>query len=241
MSGRPRLRPALSGHLCQIRAKVSGPRFDHPCPGDPCPGVRDTRRRSVHMRCVCEPYGDGQAAFGACAGGEGGVVSLGDGVDDGETEAVAVAAAVTIGRPRWHRVPLQGDAITSKPWDVARIALPLLAYFALMWAGSPSAAWRACRTSAPRPWPSPRLATTLNSPSRSPSPPSASPPARPHRRHPPARRIGRRGHLQLRHQPVRRQTPRPGRSLPRPQTRRTPRRHRHHQRRRAGRLGTRSG
>jgi len=27
---------------------------------------------------------------------------------------------------------LQGDAITSQPWDVARIALPLLAYFALM-------------------------------------------------------------------------------------------------------------
>jgi ACR3 family arsenite transporter len=31
---------------------------------------------------------------------------------------------------------LQGDAITSEPVDVARIALPLLAYFALMWAGS---------------------------------------------------------------------------------------------------------
>jgi len=31
---------------------------------------------------------------------------------------------------------LQGDAITSQPWDVARIALPLLAYFAIMWAGS---------------------------------------------------------------------------------------------------------
>ncbi len=31
---------------------------------------------------------------------------------------------------------LQGDTITSRPWDVARIALPLLAYFALMWAGS---------------------------------------------------------------------------------------------------------
>lgn len=30
---------------------------------------------------------------------------------------------------------LQGDQITSKPWDVARIALPLLAYFALMWGG----------------------------------------------------------------------------------------------------------
>jgi arsenite transporter len=31
---------------------------------------------------------------------------------------------------------LQGDQITSNPGDVARIALPLLAYFALMWAGS---------------------------------------------------------------------------------------------------------
>jgi ACR3 family arsenite transporter len=31
---------------------------------------------------------------------------------------------------------LQGDTITSQPLDVARIALPLLAYFALMWAGS---------------------------------------------------------------------------------------------------------
>ena len=29
---------------------------------------------------------------------------------------------------------LQGDAITSQPWDVARIALPLLCYFALMFA-----------------------------------------------------------------------------------------------------------
>ncbi|MHA6630619.1 ACR3 family arsenite efflux transporter [Pseudonocardia sichuanensis] len=31
---------------------------------------------------------------------------------------------------------LQGDAITSQPLDVARIALPLLAYFAIMWLGS---------------------------------------------------------------------------------------------------------
>ena len=30
---------------------------------------------------------------------------------------------------------LQGDQITNRPWDVARIALPLLAYFALMWGG----------------------------------------------------------------------------------------------------------
>ncbi|MEV4254880.1 ACR3 family arsenite efflux transporter [Spirillospora sp. NPDC049652] len=31
---------------------------------------------------------------------------------------------------------LQGDQITARPLDVARIAVPLLAYFALMWAGS---------------------------------------------------------------------------------------------------------
>jgi len=31
---------------------------------------------------------------------------------------------------------LQGDRITSQPLDVARIALPLLAYFAIMWFGS---------------------------------------------------------------------------------------------------------
>jgi arsenical-resistance protein len=31
---------------------------------------------------------------------------------------------------------LQGDAIIGQPLDVARIALPLLAYFAVMWAGS---------------------------------------------------------------------------------------------------------
>ncbi len=30
---------------------------------------------------------------------------------------------------------LQGHQITSRPWDVARIALPLLAYFAIMWIG----------------------------------------------------------------------------------------------------------
>lgn len=30
---------------------------------------------------------------------------------------------------------LQGQQITSRPWDVARIALPLLGYFAIMWAG----------------------------------------------------------------------------------------------------------
>ena len=30
---------------------------------------------------------------------------------------------------------LQGDQITRQPWDVGRIALPLLAYFAIMWVG----------------------------------------------------------------------------------------------------------
>jgi arsenate reductase (thioredoxin) len=30
---------------------------------------------------------------------------------------------------------LQGHQINSRPWDVARIAIPLLAYFAIMWAG----------------------------------------------------------------------------------------------------------
>lgn len=30
---------------------------------------------------------------------------------------------------------LQGEAISARPWDVARIALPLLAYFAIMWFG----------------------------------------------------------------------------------------------------------
>ena len=31
---------------------------------------------------------------------------------------------------------LQGDAITSDPWAVVRIAIPLIAYFAIMWGGS---------------------------------------------------------------------------------------------------------
>ncbi|MFV0258373.1 MAG: ACR3 family arsenite efflux transporter [Acidimicrobiales bacterium] len=37
---------------------------------------------------------------------------------------------------------LQGDAITSNPLDVARITLPLLAYFALMWTGAFAAGLR---------------------------------------------------------------------------------------------------
>jgi len=37
---------------------------------------------------------------------------------------------------------LQGDKITSNPWDVARVAVPLLVYFALMWGGSFAAGYR---------------------------------------------------------------------------------------------------
>ena len=44
---------------------------------------------------------------------------------------------------------LQGDAVTSHPLDVARIALPLLVYFAVMWAGS-MALGRAIRLPYPR-------------------------------------------------------------------------------------------
>lgn len=44
---------------------------------------------------------------------------------------------------------LQGETITSQPLDVARIALPLLAYFAIMWAGA-YALGRAARMSYPR-------------------------------------------------------------------------------------------
>jgi ACR3 family arsenite transporter len=44
---------------------------------------------------------------------------------------------------------LQGNAITTRPLDVARIALPLLAYFAIMWTGS-LALGRAARLPYPR-------------------------------------------------------------------------------------------
>ncbi|WP_149256872.1 ACR3 family arsenite efflux transporter [Actinomadura sp. K4S16] len=44
---------------------------------------------------------------------------------------------------------LQGDTITNQPADVARIALPLLAYFAVMWGGA-FALGRAVRLSYPR-------------------------------------------------------------------------------------------
>ena len=37
---------------------------------------------------------------------------------------------------------LQGGAITENPWDVARIAIPLLVYFAIMWTGSFAAGLR---------------------------------------------------------------------------------------------------
>jgi ACR3 family arsenite transporter len=37
---------------------------------------------------------------------------------------------------------LQGETILAEPWDVLRIALPLLVYFALMWVGSFALGWR---------------------------------------------------------------------------------------------------
>ena len=75
---------------------------------------------------------------------------------------------------------LQGDTITSQPLDVARIALPLVVYFALMWGGSMLLARRsASATQRATASPSPPPATTSSSPSPWPSPSSASPAARP--------------------------------------------------------------
>lgn len=66
---------------------------------------------------------------------------------------------------------LQGETITARPGDVARIALPLVCYFAIMWTLSFVAA-RAARLPDDRrpPSPSRRRATTSSSRSRCPSP-----------------------------------------------------------------------
>src|SRR5450759_338845 len=59
---------------------------------------------------------------------------------------------------------IQGDKITSQPLDVARIALPLLAYFAVMWvAGSPRGGRCKCPTPRPRASPSRSPRTTSSS------------------------------------------------------------------------------
>jgi hypothetical protein len=75
---------------------------------------------------------------------------------------------------------LQGNQITSRPLDVLRIALPLVAYFAIMWAGS-YALGKAVGLGYERTPPSrsPPRATTSSWPSRWPSEPSVSPAAKP--------------------------------------------------------------
>jgi arsenical-resistance protein len=75
---------------------------------------------------------------------------------------------------------LQGEQITNRPLDVARIALPLLAYLAIMW-GAATFSARPClwAMNAPPHSPSPPPATTSNWPSRSRSPPTAPPPGKP--------------------------------------------------------------
>lgn len=75
---------------------------------------------------------------------------------------------------------LQGEQVTSRPWDVARIALPLLAYFASC--GSSASSRGRCSSSATharRRWRSRRPATTSSSPSLSPSAPSERPLGKP--------------------------------------------------------------
>lgn len=74
---------------------------------------------------------------------------------------------------------LQGDQITSRPLDVVRIALPLLAYFAIMWGGGYLlGALLGWAISARPPWRSPQRATTSSSPSQSRSPPTVQLPGR---------------------------------------------------------------
>jgi len=74
---------------------------------------------------------------------------------------------------------LQGDQIISRPLDVARIALPLLAYFAIMWGGGYAVGAALGlgyeRTATLR---SPLRATTSSWRSPSPSPPTARRPDR---------------------------------------------------------------
>ena len=75
-------------------------------------------------------------------------------------------------RSRARRSPPQ-------PLDVARIALPLLVYFAVMWvAGFVIGKLIGCRTRRPRAWASPSPRTTSSSRSPSPSASSARPPAK---------------------------------------------------------------
>jgi arsenical-resistance protein len=74
---------------------------------------------------------------------------------------------------------LQGDRIASQPLDVARIALPLLAYFAIMWGSFALGKGLGLTYQRSPRWRSPRRATTSSSPSPLPSPPSASPAAKP--------------------------------------------------------------